>query len=255
MLKKIVSGLLSVSLGLITLVILSLGVVTPASANSQSIGYCQATASDRNPYNFITASVDSLLDKDGNLKQGGFNSNDIVPKFDYITRDSVRKYFEGQNTTKDFIAEEDCPGGSKLILAQPNDPTYIPPTCKNPEAPYGSVAVPQDLGTGVASASVPVLSADSTKFSVYYTLKAPTKTEYFEWQDVSGDTKNYIFNTTHISSDPLWIFDEKSQTGKCELSKTGAGESVRWEYIPLAAGMLLIASILFILKPFIERKA
>lgn len=218
--KKLVSGFLTLA---ITFGLLILSLAGPASANTGNIGYCQATASKTNPYTFITPSIDSLLDNDGNLKQGGINANDIVPAFSYINKASVRKYFDGQNTTKETLTAADCPGGPELVTAEPNDPTYVPPTCATPSLPYGKVNVPTDLGVGVASASVPVLNEANKQFSLFYTLAADTKTEYFQWADVSGETKNYTLNAKHISevNDPLYIVDEKTGIGQCELSNTG----------------------------------
>lgn len=216
---RIISALLT-AMAIIALSFIS---TAPANANTGSIGYCQATSSDRNPYHFITASIDSLLDKDGNFKQGGVNANDIVPKFSYINKEGTRRYFDGQKTTKETLTAADCPGGPKLVLAAPNDPTYVPASCANPAFPYGKVNVPSDLGTGVGSASVPELSADNSQFSLFYTLKDDTKDAYYQWKDVAGETKPYFFATTHISSDPLWIVDEKTGVGQCELSNTGGG--------------------------------
>jgi hypothetical protein len=254
--KKLVSGLLSLVLTVLSFVILSFAVAAPASANTGSIGYCQATNSDRNPYNFITASIDSLLDNSGNLKQGGINANDIVPKFSYITKDNVRKYFDGNPVGQDTVTAADCPGGPELVLAAPNDPVYLPPSCVNPNQPYGSVTVPKDLGTGIASASDPVLSVENKHFSLFYTLKPDTKTEYFQWADVAGDTKNYVLNAKHISevNDPLYIVDDKTGVGACELSNTGAGQNIQWWMIPAGGAMFLLAALLFIANRFIPRR-
>jgi hypothetical protein len=222
--KKIVSGILSLVLTVMGFVALSMVSVAPASANTGSIGYCQATASDRNPYNFITASIDSLLDNEGNLKQGGINANDVVPKFSYITKANVRKYFEGQNTTKSTLTAADCPGGPELVIAKPEKPSYVPPTCSTYLTyPYGQVTFPADLGTGVASHSEAVLSDTKKVLSTYYTLKADTMTEFYQWDDVMGETKTYAFNTQTIAdvNDPLYIVDSKTGIGTCELSNTG----------------------------------
>ena len=252
--KKLTSGALSTTLAALSFGALAVTTAAPASANTGNIGYCQATASERNPFNYITASIDSLLDNNGELKQGGINANDIVPAFSYITKDRVRKYFSGQNTTATSVSAADCPGGPELVQAQPNDPSYIPPTCLNPEYPWGRVSVPSDLGLGVASASEPVLNETAKNFSLFYTLKPDTRTEYFQWPDMSGETKNYILNATHISSDPLWVVDERTGEGQCELSATGAGDQIQWWMIPAAAGMFLLAAVLFVVKPFIGRR-
>jgi hypothetical protein len=252
--KKLTSGILSTALAALSFGALAVTTAAPASANTGNIGYCQATASDRNPYNYITTSIDALLDNNGELKQGGINANDIVPAFSYITKDKVRKYFDGNPKGQTIVTAADCPGGPELVLAKPNDPSYIPPSCSNPEHPWGRVSVPADLGLGVASASEPVLNESSKHFSLFYTLKPDTKTEYFQWADTNGETKNFILNATHISSDPLYITDSVTGEGRCELSATGAGDQIQWWMIPTAAGMMLLAALLFIAKPFIGRR-
>lgn len=252
--KKLTTGIVSTTLAALSFGVLAVTTAAPASANTGNIGYCQATASERNPFNYITASIDSLLDSNGELKQGGINANDIVPAFSYITKDNVRKYFNGNPVGQATVTAADCPGGPELVLAEPSDPAYIPPSCLNPEYPWGRVSVPDDLGLGVALASEPVLNETAKTFSLFYTLKPDTKTEYFQWPDTSGETKNYILNATHISSDPLWVVDEKTGVGQCELSATGAGDQIQWWMIPAAAGMFLLAALLFVAKPFIGRR-
>ena len=243
--KKILSIVLTAVLALAGIVVLSLTAVSPASANVGNIGYCQATNSDRNPFNYITASIDSLLDEDGNFKQGGINANDIVPAFSYINKESVRKYFDGQNTTKTTLTAADCPGGPEQVIAEPNDPTYVPPSCAAASFPFGKVVVPSDLGKGVGSASDPVLNEANKTFSLAYTLAADTKKEFYQWADVAGDTKTYILNAKHISevNDPLYIVDEKTGVGACELSNTGGGIT---ETAVLVAGGALGLGMIFL---------
>lgn len=252
--KKVIAGALAFVLTLLTFGFVSFATIVPASANTGVVEYCQATASDRNPFNYISVSLDSLLDTDGNFKQDGVNANDIVPAFSYINKDSVRKYFDGQNTTKDVLTAADCPGGPAMVIAEPNEPIYTLPSCDNPSQPYGSYKAPSELGLGVASASAPAFNEANKQFSIFYTLAGDTKKEYYQWADVMGETKNYIQNATHISdvNDPMYIVDEKTGVGACELSNTGLfGLSDEATY--LGAGLLALG-LLFVIGNAVVRR-
>lgn len=255
--RKTVSGFLTLLLTLLGFAALAFATAAPASADNPQLGYCQATNDKREPYRFISAAKTSLVDSEGAYRQGGINTEDIVPGFKVVVNQAgknVRLTIDPQKTAKDeadFTAA-DCPGVNR-VLAAPNEPTYTPAVCSDLNNPYGRVSVPSDLGTGVASYTGPVLSADKTVYTVTYVLKEDSKTVY-QWEDVMGETKSYAFNVVNLTNDPLYVVDGKTGEGQCELSNTGVGPSIKWEYIPLGAGMILLAAILFTLKPTIGRR-
>ncbi|MFF2274849.1 hypothetical protein [Agromyces sp. NPDC058126] len=81
------------------------------------VAICHATSSESNPYVFISPSVRSIIDPNGDpddptdpthAHSEHQDGRDIIPVFDYFDKEGVQHHFPGLNTTKTEITEEDC---------------------------------------------------------------------------------------------------------------------------------------------------
>ncbi|MFF2493135.1 hypothetical protein [Agromyces sp. NPDC058064] len=106
------------------------------------VAICHATSSESNPYVFISPSVRSIIDPNGDpddptdpthahsVHQDG---RDVIPVFDYFDKEGVQHHFPGLNTTKTEITEEDCnpaPPSIELFAAVCTEVGGTPPPLK-----------------------------------------------------------------------------------------------------------------------------
>lgn len=195
-----------------------------------------------------------------NLKTGepsghGLDEQDVIPSFNWV-HDGVRRYFDGKNLeTKGYILQTGCKEDAVPFAVTPNLPTYTPPNCvltdwKN--NPYGTVTIPENLGDGVDKVSFgPSLNTDADPyFTVHYALKANNEDYVYSWAD--GQTGKFDLPATHISSDPLWVVDSKTNVGSCETANTGAGPALTT--IGYIGGGIAALGILFFILPKIRRR-
>jgi hypothetical protein len=209
----------------ISLALMAFGAVffaSPAQAGNEDVTFCHNTAEGK--YEILTLPPAGVLNGHvGASHQGGL---DVIPAFEY--RDgNVIKYFDGQNLDKSYLLTQGCKENATPVSVTPNAPTYEPPTCQNPNAPWGQVNIPGDLGNGVASTTpaVQTISPDgkTAVWKVTYTLEGDTEEHVYTWADGNPErTTLFSFDAVHISTDPLWVIDSKTGKGRCELSNTGA---------------------------------
>ncbi|GAA1777497.1 DUF11 domain-containing protein [Agromyces lapidis] len=116
--------------------------VTTVPEWNDHVSICHATSSESNPYVFISPSVRSIIDPNGDPDDeysGGHahsvhqDFRDIIPVFDYKDEDGVLHTFPGLNTTKTEITEEDCnpaPPTMQLTAAVCTEVGGTPPPVK-----------------------------------------------------------------------------------------------------------------------------
>jgi len=116
--------------------------VTTIPEWNDHVAICHATASESNPYVFISPSVRSIIDPNGDPSDpysGGHahathqDLQDIIPVFDYKDKDGVEHHFPGLNTTKTELTEEDCnpaPPEIELFAAVCTEVGGTPPALK-----------------------------------------------------------------------------------------------------------------------------
>lgn len=221
--------------------LLAIGFLAAPSADaseSKNVTYCQATASETNPYVVVTAAENSVIDKDGVLKQGGVNEGDIIPPFDYNFGGSSSGTFAGQNWTKEnqTLWQNGCkPTGNVLTPILPEAPVQ---TCANPNPTFTVPTQPE--GVNVTSAA-----DDRGNYTVFYALPQNTKHSSYVFPEgfVNPVTVTTVDNRPN---DPMW--DESKQA--CNLPDTGAGE-VNSLHV-LYAGVLIFAGL--VLKTFVGRR-
>jgi hypothetical protein len=229
MLKKIYTGALALLIGL-----LSIGFFAPAASASEvtsKVTYCQATASTTNPFNKITAAKDSVLHKDGTLKQGGINANDIVPPFEYNFGGNDYGSFAGQNwtTQNQTLWRNDCnPASTVLTPVLPVAPIQ---TCANPNPTFVVPAQPE--GINVTSAA-----DDKGNYTVSYEL--PANTVYNTYSFVTGFVNNVLISTIdNRPLDDMW----DAAKGACNMPDTGAGK-IKSEHILIGGGLIFTGLVL-----------
>ena len=187
----------------------------PSSAGSDKVSICHATSAANGHYNLIE------VDKNSITKQGhGSHERDIIPAFSWV-EDKVRHYFDGLNTDKLDLLANGCKAPAEPVTATVNPPVYVPASCARPELPYGEVIIPKDLGEGVAGATS-AMSDEPVKFSVAYSLVAPTEERVYSWP--AGVTGQWEFDAVPITADPAYVVDSRTGEGKCELPETGASD-------------------------------
>jgi hypothetical protein len=234
---KAVSMLLLFVLG-----IAALAFTAPAANASESKKevICKATASDTNPFNKILVARDSIIN--GGHGENGIGIKDIVPPFTYNFDGGPEEQYLGQNWTDENKALWTNGCAPSPITLTPILPEQPIATCLNQNPTLTIPAQPN--GINVTSAA-----DDKGNFTVFYEL--PKNTAHNTYLLPEG-----FINPTSIStldtrqSDALW--DPETKT--CKMPDTGAGDSIQWWMIPAGAGMLLLASILFFIKPMIGRR-
>lgn len=238
MLKKLYSGVLALFLSL-----LAVGFYTaPANASeTKNVTYCQAQGNGS--YHVLTAAESSLIDKDGKLKQGGINENDIIPPFDYN--------FGGNDAGK-FLGTANWADADNQKLWRNN--CFAVNHTLTPELPTAPQAMCVGGDTGLViptpTNGLTVSSAYTNgTYEVIYGL--PTDTVADKYTFAPGFANPVTITPIPAGpGDPYWD-DTK---GACNLPDTGAGDSIQWWMVPAGAGMILLAALLLVAKPFIGRR-
>ncbi len=213
---------------------------TPASAGTATVDICHATGNGK----YVAQSPAKSADVAGHA--GHQDAADIIPAFSYVDK-GVRHYFRGQNLDKVQLLATGCKVPAAPVTAGPIAPVYVPASCSRPTLPYGEVVVPTVKGDGVASSTEPSLNAESTVYSVAYTLAADTEDIVYSWP--AGVDGSYVFDVIPITADPYWVIDSETGVGQCELPDTGA------EALPIAlAGTLLLGGIAFVVANQVIRR-
>lgn len=249
--KKIASILLSFALLLMSAVFFA----SPAQAGETDVTFCHALGNGK--YQLKTQVADEGI-VNGHAGASHQSGKDIIPSFSWVDKkDKTRYYFDGQNLDKSYLLNQGCKENAVGVSVTPNAPTYAPPTCANPNLPWGSVTIPTDLGNGVLKTTPAVLTENRDKtadWSVTYTIKDNDDDFAYTWADGNPEkTTKFSFDAVNISTDPLWVIDSKTGEGHCELSNTGM--SGINNNVLLAAGGLLFAGMVFLgVTNFIGRR-
>jgi LPXTG-motif cell wall-anchored protein len=206
--------------------------IAPATAGTDKVTLCHATGNGK--YIPITISKDGTAN--GHAGTQHQDGADIIPAYSWV-EGGTRHYFDGQNLEKgaDILAAG-CQVPAQPVTAAPAPPIYTPATCAVPSLPYGRVTVPADLGDGVASSTAPELNADSTVWSVAYTLKPSTEDVVYSWP--AGTTGAYTFDVVPITADPNYVVDSRTGVGACELPETGAQDYL----LPAGTGLAALVA-------------
>lgn len=238
MLKKVISGVLALFLGL-----LAVGFVgTPANAGKpivDNVTYCQAQGNGG--YHLIeNAPVESLTDKKGNMKQGGINENDIVPPFDWDFGGGNHGSFAGTqgwdiSELHNFIDRGCVPADTRKIAVPPT-PIYVPGTCSNPQGTFTN-----ETAEGADQTYKKVIGDLEPTWVINY-----TPAEGYKFAEDAVTTFRFPVVGPN-ASDPL--FD--TSKGICRMPDTGAGD-IKSEHI-LYAGILIFSGLL--LTTLARRKA
>lgn len=199
----------------LTITAAALAAATPAHAGADNVTICHATGAGK----YVQLTVDKAGVVNGHAGPTHQAGADIIPAFNWI-EDRTRHYFDGQNTDKLDLLAKGCKADAVPGTVTPAAPTYAPATCQNPDAPWGAVTIPEQLGDGIAATTPPVLNEQAGTWTVTYTLNADTEDTIYTWP--KDQTGVYTFPAVHISADPLWVVDSKTGAGQCELSDTGA---------------------------------
>jgi hypothetical protein len=255
-LKKLIASFLSLAL----LMIGSVFLAAPAQAGEvdPKVDICHANNGSKG-FTKNNVNLSSIVDlKTGVPKGHGLDTRDVIPSFNWVDS-GVRRYFDGLNLeTKGYILNTGCKEDAVPFAVTPTLPTYTPPSCVATDwkkYPYGQVNIPSDLGEGVDKVSFgPSLNIDDPKapiWSVQYSLKANDDDYVYSW--AAGENGKFTIPATHISSDPLWVVDSKTNVGSCETAATGASPALTtglW-----VGGGLAVLGLLFFFLPKIRRKS
>jgi len=229
--KKIFSGLLGLLLVLIGVVGLTLTAAPANASESQKEPVCHATASDSNPYALVTVARDSIVN--GGHGVDGVNAGDLIPPFDYNFNGGAVEHYAGQNWNADAdkLMSQGCTALNTVLtpvlpVAPVETCTAAAPTLVIPAQPAGIDATSAADGKG--------------GYTVLFGLPKNTLTQTYS---LPKDFVNPVTVTTvdGRTSDAYW----DAAKGVCALPDTGAGQNVQWWMIPAAAGMFLLAALLF----------
>lgn len=237
--KKLVSGFLSIALTL-GLLILSFGAPANASVPTpDKITYCQATGNG--DYHEITAATKSLVDKQGVIKQGGINANDIVPPFRWDFGGDNHGDFAGYNystTNANFLTVNHCnPVLERLILPGWKVTDYTCTLAGN------AVLTNPDTRLKVTGPTV-------TGKTVSASFSLPDNTQYFiyTWDDRTVADKTLSHTMTDPITDALW----DTSTNSCRTPDTGAG--IKSEHIVWAGGLIFAGLLLTTISGAMRRR-
>jgi hypothetical protein len=214
--KKFLSAITTLALTLLSFATLSVLSLAPASADiPDNISYCQATASDTNPFVLIkNAPLKSLINDDGTFKQGGINAGDKVGPFTWDFGGNSHGSFPGQNwdSTLDpnFLTVHDCNSTKHDPLLTPSV-SFTPATCADRD---GAV----HIGTLPANVFETTTLTNKT-WTVDFTKTADTIYHTYVWD--AAAVLHHTFTITDPITDPLW----DTKLGDCRMPNMGAGLS------------------------------
>lgn len=235
--KKLTSGVLSATIGL-----LAVGFIgTPAQASeSKKEVICHATAADK--YVSTPVARDSIIN--GGHGENGINAGDIIQPFSYNFNGGPEEQYPGQN----WVGFPE----NQTLFNNGCNPTDIPLTPVLPVAPIATCSDQNPTLTIPAQPSgINVTSTANDKGEFFVNFQLPEDTPYTTYSFADGFSKDLKLTTIdNRPTDPLW--DDATKT--CKMPDTGAGDQIQWWMIPTAAGMFLLAALLFVAKPFIGRR-
>jgi hypothetical protein len=235
--KKLVSGFLTLVLTLAFL-ILSFGAPAHASVPDK-VTYCQADNGSPG-WKQITADKDSVINKDGTLKQGGVNTKDIIPDFPYDFGGSNHGTFAGYNWTEadQLFFKNGCSATTNTLT--PPVPTFVQATCADLDG---------EVSTNNTDARITVNGptlANKT-WTVTYDKVADTQYNAYTW--TAGAVLSYTFKVLDPTSDPLWDADK----GTCRMPDTGAG-GISTAALVWAGGFIFAGLIAFSITNVMGRR-
>jgi hypothetical protein len=205
-LKKFFASLLIAILATLSVAFIA----SPAQANVPAkVTYCQADNGVKG-FKQITAAKDSVINKDGVLKQGGVNENDIIPPFDYDFGGNYHGTFAGHNWTTEnqtFYANG-CSATTNVLT--PPVPTFTDVTCANLTGTVNLTNTDERI-----LVNGPTLVGNT--WTVAFDKIADTQHNAYTWTE--GSVLNYSFKVTDPTTDPLW----DAEKGICRMPDTGAG--------------------------------
>lgn len=241
--KKFYSTILSLALLLIGAVLFA----SPAQAGiPDAISYCQATASDKNPYVLIkNAPLESLIDKKtGEFKQGGINAGDKVPPFSWdFGGDNHGSNSTGQNWNetldRNFLDVLKC-NPSQIPLPVPTV-DFTDSTC----ILIGGNAVVTNPDSRV---SVDGPTRTGKVWNATFSLPTSDTYTVFTWADGTTADKTFSHTLTDPTTDDLW----DTKTGGCRTPDTGGGISN--EALMLGGGAIGLGMIFLSVATLMKRR-
>lgn len=183
----------------------------PANAGTEKVDICHATGLDGK---YVQQSVSKDGTADGHAGTSHQDGQDIIPAFDWIDKNNVRQYFDGQNLNLAFMLDNGCnsPTVPHTKVVDPIAPIFTDATCLNLTGTVTAANQPE----GVTLASGPVFS-NGTWTTTY------TANKGYEFSD--GTTSATFTNVVVPAGvgDPNFIVDSKTGVGQCEMPNTGGG--------------------------------
>jgi hypothetical protein len=226
-LKKFFASLLIAIMAALSLTLIA----SPAQASvPDKIGYCQADNGTKG-FKQIVAAKDSIITKEGVLKQSGVNENDIIPPFEYDFGGNYHGSFVGLNWTAEnqiFYANS-CSASTNVLT--PPVPTFTEPTCANLT---GTV----NLTNSDRRITVDGPTLTNKTWTVVFDKIADTQHNAYIW--TPGAVLNYTFPVADPITDPLW----DAEKGICRMPDTGAGgiSNTALMFGGIALGLGLVAT-------------